>query len=410
MAHINPRSLSSIRLAVKSINEDLRFLRVKIDEPIFNTDSLARRLLKSLRVRNEERSIIKICSRLEQRVLLTHTTLSILGRYMPYIHLKNLRANWAFRGNDLAQIGALATVNENTRLVLHNQTQLQYDTLGPLQCNIAASRQLSREQQQFRVDVLNGQTQLRTDLLDSIKTNHVNNHTPILLHNGSANDAAATLAVVWRLLPFVLVKTTPPGTSRRNSNWVKKGVGNILCGVRVLADSEIQGRQVLVPYGTQRTTQQLAVQALHFVRSQSSSVMTQRSRTSRSVQTMFMTRHEEMELVVHLPEGNLFIWITKGCHIDGGGLSCNLKGFRILFAPNASRLLPGISASCFDYSGNHLKIPSAVRTFGIVPSECDIINRICDGDIEEVRDILKRGECSATDRDMDGDSLLVVRS
>ncbi|KAK0662649.1 hypothetical protein DIS24_g1730 [Lasiodiplodia hormozganensis] len=85
MAHINPQSLSSIRRAIRSINEDLSSLRVKIDEPIFNTDSLSRRFLKSLRIRNKERSIIKICSRLEQRVLFTHTTLSAIGRYISSI-------------------------------------------------------------------------------------------------------------------------------------------------------------------------------------------------------------------------------------------------------------------------------------------------------------------------------------
>lgn len=410
MAHINPQSLSSIRRAIKSINEDLSSLRVKIDEPIFNTDSLSRRFFKSLRIRNKERSITKICSRLEQRVLFTHTTLSVLGRYISNIRFKGSCAKWALRNNDLVQNGALAIVNSNTQLVLRNQTQFQHDTLGTLHSNTAASQQLLREQQALSLDLLEGQTRLGADILDAINTIQVNNHAPILLHEGSANDAAATLSVVRRLLPPVLVKTALPRTSIGDLSWVKKEVDNILRGVYALADSELRGRHVVVPSGSRRTTQKIAAQALHFIRSQQSSVMMQSDRNRRCVQTISIDRNEEMELAVHLPEGNLSVWIAEGCRIDAGGLSCTLRGFRIMFAPNEARLLPGISASYFESSESHLKIPSAVCTFGVVPPECEIIDRICDGDIEEVQAILQRGECSAADRDITGRSLLAVRN
>lgn len=81
MLQISPQSLASIRRAVKSIDDDLKRLRAKIDEPIFDVDSRTRRFLKSLRHLKGKQSIDKICFRLTQKISLIHCFLSTVGRY-----------------------------------------------------------------------------------------------------------------------------------------------------------------------------------------------------------------------------------------------------------------------------------------------------------------------------------------
>lgn len=81
MPQISPQSLASIRRAAKSINDDLKRLRAKIDEPIFDFDSRTRRFLKSLRHLKGKQSIDRICFRLTQKISLIHCFLGTVGRY-----------------------------------------------------------------------------------------------------------------------------------------------------------------------------------------------------------------------------------------------------------------------------------------------------------------------------------------
>ncbi|OJD40623.1 uncharacterized protein BKCO1_1000608 [Diplodia corticola] len=389
MPHVSPQSLSSILRLVQSISEDLITLRAEAEEPIFNTDSRRRRILKSLRLHKKESSINKTCSRIERNVKFTHASLSALGR-----------------NNDLFQIGQLRTANENTKLVIHGQTQLRGDTLDIMHRNSAVSQQILTGQHHTHVEMLEGHAQLHADIL-AVQNNQLQNLPPILLHEGSAADAAATLSLVHRLLPSVLERAPLPGTTMADLTWMENELRNNLSGVHLLAASELKQGLSLVPYGTRRTTQPIALQILNHWRSQSSSVM-QRGQGHLRKQKLESPQNEEMEIVVQSPEGNLFVWVSDGCEITVNDFSTSFKGFRVMFMPNQTHGLPGLSASFVEASGNGLKVSSSIRTFGIVPAGCAIIKKIWGGDTDEVRAILQRGECSAADRDKHGWSLLGV--
>ncbi|KAL1635923.1 hypothetical protein SLS58_010028 [Diplodia intermedia] len=388
LPHIDPQSLSSIHFNVRSINEDLTTLRA-VTEPIFATDSRSRRLLKSFRFHKRKPMIDEARSRMGYRVALIQGTLSAIGR-----------------SNDLFQIGQVRTANDNTQLVIQGQTQLRDDTVGMLHSSAAVSQQLLHQQQTTHVNMLDGNAQIRA-AIHSLQPSLLQNIPQILLHEGSASDATATLSTVHRLLPSVLASASLPGTTMDDLGWVEKEVGDTLIGMHLLAVSELRGGLSLTPYGARRTTQPIALQVWNHLRSQSSSVMQRRGTQIRKREVQ-VQQAEEIELSVRLPEGNLFLWVSDGCVVNSAKFSGSLKGFRVMFTPNQPYNLPGLSASFVESPCNGLRIPSALRTFGLVPDGCAIFDSIWDGDTEEVRDILQRGECAAGDRDEDGDSLLAV--
>ncbi|KAL0264120.1 hypothetical protein SLS55_000064 [Diplodia seriata] len=175
--HVNPQILSRIRRNVKSINEDLMTLRVKIEEPIFATDSRFRRLSKALRFHNNERSIAKVCSQIEQKMRWINHDLTVIGRQ-----------------SDLFQIGQLRTANDNTQLVVRGQTQFRDDTLGMLRSNAAVSQQLLNQQQHTHINMLDGHAQIRADIR-YLQPGWLQNIPQILLHEGSASDATEILSI-----------------------------------------------------------------------------------------------------------------------------------------------------------------------------------------------------------------------
>lgn len=366
---VNPQSLASICNIVKSIDSDLKLLRSKIEEPIINTDPLSRRVLKVFRFSRREESIDKIWSRLDHRVTLINGHLSALGR-----------------DNDITSRTLLETINDTSQGLVQE-----------LRTNTSVSQQLLRGQEELRDGVLDVRARLH---------NRPQIYPRVHIYEGSANDAADVLSMVRRLLPSARPGAYLPGTNIGHMIWVEEKLLDILSSAYELAGSERESGQLLVPYGTRRVTQPIGLQALHFFNAQSSSVL-QRQLDRLRKREMRVRQNDETEILVPFPEGNLFVRITNECHVSWDNSSCTLRGFRVFFASETSYDLPGISIAFIESSNNGLKIPPAIRTFGIVPRECKIIEHILHGNTQEVQAVLERGECSARDRDLHGNSLLL---
>lgn len=317
-------------------------------------------------------------------------------------------ANGAYRTNDIARFRILETVNSNSQHLIRGQEQLRVDTLGLMRSGVNLSQQILRGHEQLRGDTLQGQAQLRAEISNLIHaTPSQNQYPPVSTHEGSSDDAAAILFLLRRIIPSALTNASLPATSMGDFRWMEKGVCDISSGVHILAASEVREGLNLVPYGYRRVTQPIGLQALHFLNLQSSSVMLRKSSRTRQKEIQVKEKGET-DIFISLEEGNLSIQITDECQVSSGDFSTSLRGFRVMFAPNLSHGLPGMSAVFVESFAQDIEIPSAIRTFGIVPRECKIIDHIRHGNFQEVRAILQRQECSARDRDEYGNSLLRV--
>lgn len=296
----------------------------------------------------------------------------------------------------------LTSLNTGFRATRHQLTHLQSDNTANKEKLTQLTRHVHAQLNQMD-NALKGLNGLCFNISRDKKEN-------VVIINGSAQRAAASLSVVFEHLPkiFTSLNHRPDAftLSSDDMEWLEEDFKSLLAAVSLEAHVELTGGRRKAKFtDKRRPTQPIRIQEL--LESDVHNDFEKGRFTNRARNSKAATELRETKAIIDLPIGKFTIFISETC--PKPPQEKFVDGVRLLFFPRSEFSICGFSASStYDWRGQ-VRVYPLLSTFGILSGSHEVWNLIEIGDVISVCELLGDRHVHPNDRDADyGNTLLGV--